>query len=301
MAKGVIGGLGLVRLAQDGLLDLDDPIGLHVPEWRDDPQRRALTLRQLASHSAGLRPTRANDSESWARTYMSDPARRVELSLVTPLTASPGTTVLYSNPAFTILGHALSRSAWQAGGDLREHLRRTVMRPLGIPDGAWDMSYGKATRWSGVPVYDLAGGGRFTPRALARLGALVTARGEQEGTAILAREWLAELARATGAALPDDWRERRQPTAGLGWWLNRNGAWAEAPLDAMVAAGAGHQLLLSVPSIGLTAVRLGGKLGSDEFGGDYWQAFEQAFLNPLLEVLRTEELVTGLVPAGKAG
>ena len=69
----------------------------------------------------------------------------------------------------------------------------------------------------------------------------------------------------------------------------------------MVAAGSGHQLLVAVPSIGLTVVRLGGKLGQDTFGGDFWQAFEQALLNPLLDVLRTEHLFTGLGETSKKG
>ena len=300
MAKGVLGGLGLARLAQDGLIELDDPIGQHVPEWRDDPERRNLTLRQLASHSAGLRSARTKDDQDWAREYMGNHDRRVELALQTPVSDAPGRAVDYSNPSFTILGYALSRAAWESGqGDLREHLRRELMRPLGIPDGAWSMGYGKAMPWDGVPVYDLAGGGQATGRALAVLGAMVTAGGRRDGANVLARHWIEEIATATTASLPSDWRERRQPAAGLGWWLNRNGVWPEAPPDTMVAAGSGHQLLVAVPSIGLTVVRLGGKLGEDTFGGDFWQAFEQALLNPLLDVLRTEHLFTGLGESAK--
>lgn len=130
----------------------------------------------------------------------------------------------------------------------------------------------------------------------------MTAGGKRgDGSPIMARHWLDELATPTMAALPPDWRELRQPTAGLGWWLNRNGAWPAAPPDTMVAAGSGHQLLLAIPSIGLTTVRLGDKMGADGFGGDYWQAFEAELLNPLLELLRTEHLAAELEPPPPAG
>jgi hypothetical protein len=58
MAKGAVGGVSLALLAQEGLIGLDDPIGTHVPEWRQDAARSRLTLRQLATHSAGLIPAR---------------------------------------------------------------------------------------------------------------------------------------------------------------------------------------------------------------------------------------------------
>jgi hypothetical protein len=99
----------------------------------------------------------------------------------------------------------LSRAAWESGqGDLREHLRRELMRPLGIPDGAWSMGYGKAMPWDGVPVYDLAGGGQATGRALAVLRAMVTAGGRRDGANVLARHWIEEIATATTASLPSD-------------------------------------------------------------------------------------------------
>jgi CubicO group peptidase (beta-lactamase class C family) len=286
MVKGAIGGVSLALLAQEGLIGLDDPIGTHVPEWRQDAARSRLTLRQLATHSAGLKGARRKDDDEWGREYMSGQRHRVALALQTPLVGEPGAIVAYSNPAFTLLGYAMSHALHASGqGDLSTFLRDRLMRPLGVPDGAWRIGYGTPIRHGGVLVHDIAGGGSFTARALARLGGLIAAGGTWDGRQIVDRRWLEEMSTPTTAALPVGCRERREPTAALGWWVNRNGAWPSAPADTMVAAGSGHQVLVVIPSLGLTVVRFGQPLGTARFRGDYWQAFEESLLNPLLEAL----------------
>ena len=285
-SKAVTGGLALALLGREGLVGLDDPIGRHVPEWRQDPVRAGLTVRQLATHSSGLRFASRDDALPWGREYMRSPRRRVALALDTPLVGAPGEAVSYSNPGFTILGYAISRAAHEAGrGDLRAFLRERLWRPLGVPDGAWEIGYGEPTWRDGVQAYEVGGGTRLTARALARLGGLLAAGGTLAGEVIVDRGWLDAVTAPTGAALPADWPESRQPAAALGWWVNSNGAWPEAPRDTLVAAGAGHEVLVVVPSLGVAAVRLGERLGADHFGGDYWRALETALLGPLLEGL----------------
>lgn len=46
----------VMRLVEDGLLDLDTPVASYLPELRlaDDEARRTITLRHLLSHSSGL-------------------------------------------------------------------------------------------------------------------------------------------------------------------------------------------------------------------------------------------------------
>jgi len=47
------------------------------------------------------------------------------------------------------------------------------------------------------------------------------------------------------------------PPTGIGAWLNSGGFWSSLPRDAVVGAGAGHQILLVVPSLDIVVVRLG--------------------------------------------
>lgn len=285
--KAVTGGVSLALLGQEGLIALDDPVARHVPEWRDDPARAGITLRQLATHSAGLRGARQDDELAWARTYMREPQRRLALALDAPLIGEPGREVVYSNPGFGLLAYAVASALHGAGrGDLKEFLRERLWEPLDVPGEAWRIGYGKPMRHGEIRAYELGGGTRLTARAMARLGGLLAAGGSLDGRQIIERRWLEAVTTPTDAALPADWRERRQPAAALGWWVNRNGVWPEAPPDTMVAAGYDHQLLIVIPSLDIAVARFGGRLGADGFNGDYWQAFDEILLTPLMAVLR---------------
>jgi hypothetical protein len=60
------------------------------------------------------------------------------------------------------------------------------------------------------------------------------------------------------------------------------------PADTLVGAGAGHKVLVVVPSLDLVAVRIGPALGRRQFGGDYWERLEDEVLAPLAgAVVRT--------------
>ena len=47
---------------------------------------------------------------------------------------------------------------------------------------------------------------------------------------------------------------------GMGWWSNNEGDCAKLPRDAFFGSGAGHQILLVVPSLKLVVVRNGNVL-----------------------------------------
>ena len=48
---------------------------------------------------------------------------------------------------------------------------------------------------------------------------------------------------------------------GIGWWSNAEGRYPRLPRDAFWGSGAGHQVVLVIPSLNLIAVRNGGSLG----------------------------------------
>ncbi|MCX6904672.1 MAG: serine hydrolase [Verrucomicrobia bacterium] len=49
LAKAVVGGLSLAVALNDGRLTLDDPAAKFIPQWRGDPRKSRITLRQLGS------------------------------------------------------------------------------------------------------------------------------------------------------------------------------------------------------------------------------------------------------------
>jgi CubicO group peptidase (beta-lactamase class C family) len=290
MAKAAVGSTALLLALGDGLLRLGDPVARFVPAWAGDPLRSRVTVGQLATHSSGLDGDRLDGASDWERTFRRDPASRARLALdVVPMRSEPGRALWYSNPGFAVLGYVLAVVLrGTPTPDVPALLRRRVMEPLGLPEAAWALSYGRAFEARGLRVHEVAGGARFTPRALARLGRLVLAGGLWGDRRLLDPATVAAALRPADVPLPPDWRERRQPVPALGWWSNARGAWGSAPADALVGAGAGHQLLVVIPSLDLVAVRFGTRLGGDQtLRGDYWVALEERLLAPLVAAARS--------------
>lgn len=303
IAKGVVGGLALALLAGDGRLDLDDPVAEHVPVWRDDVQRSQIRLSQLASHRSGLADAaRAPEgARTWqARFWQLDPeSSPMQLALTeTPLLYAPGQGFAYSNPGFAVLSVALARVLKQHGEpELPDFLRARVLRPLGIPDRAWSIGYERSFAVEGADAWATWGGARFSPDALARLGELLRRRGDWQGDQVIPAPTVDALVTAVGT--PDDpgW-----PAPALGWWTNANGRFPRLPRDAFLAFGAGHKVVLVVPSLDLVVVRLGEALERGE-EADFWGPLERILIDPLMDafppppVPRSEALSAWFDPA----
>ena len=99
----------------------------------------------------------------------------------------------------------------------------------------------------GLPLVGSWGGGGYTARAVARVGRLMLRDGNWDGTQLLSKEAVREV--TSDAGTPGD--------NGIGWWSNNDGRHAKMPRDAFWGAGAGHQILLVVPSLNLIMVRNG--------------------------------------------
>ncbi len=295
MAKAVVGSTALLLALGDGLLRLDDPAARFIPRWAADPLRSRITVGDLAAHGSGLddsetpRPGEVEGpAEAWEAEFRREPATRTRLAIeATPMLFEPGTRLAYSNPGYAALAYVLAAALrGQPEPDVATLLRRHVLEPLGLPPAAWSLSYGSTFALDGLRLHEVGGGATFSPRALARLARLVAGGGAWQGRRLLDPAVLARALRPAAVPLPSNWRELRQPRPALGWWSNADGAWRSAPRDTLVGAGAGHQLVVAVPSLDLVAVRFGRPLGRDRFGGDYWSAFEDRLLAPLVASVR---------------
>jgi len=117
-----------VLLEERGLLDLDDPLTEHLPEAAGLPGAGPVTLRHLATHTAGL--IREPDLEGAASGPIEGWEHKVLASI--PRTSSrtePGVRYAYSNIGFGILGLALSRAAARPFTEL---VTEEIFRPLGM-------------------------------------------------------------------------------------------------------------------------------------------------------------------------
>src|SRR5262245_19041408 len=59
MAKAIVGGLSIGVALTDRRLTLDDPVSSYVPQWKTDPRKSRITIRQLGSHTSGLEDAEA--------------------------------------------------------------------------------------------------------------------------------------------------------------------------------------------------------------------------------------------------
>lgn len=263
---------GLIAAAavQDGLLSLDEPVSLTLTEWRSDPARATITIRQLLTLTSGVRGT------------VGRPPAFAE-AITTPLTAAPGETFQYGAAPFQLFGAVMQRKLAAAGRDpdVLAYLKARILDPIGAH---W-------TDWRRAPSGDplLPQGSVFTAREWAKFGEFVRAGGVVDGKPLVDPATFVQLFMGTAV----------NPAYGVTWWLPAAssqpdvvtarldlGAHAEdLPKDLVIAAGAGNQRLYVAPSCGVTIVRQAAfdpataLSARRESGG--WSDY--AFLKPILD------------------
>jgi hypothetical protein len=70
------------------------------------------------------------------------------------------------------------------------------------------------------------------------------------------------------------------PASGLAWYTNFDGVWPEVPRDAFGGAGAGHQVMVVIPSLDLIVVRNGNAMSDHKLG--FWGPVYERILRPLM-------------------
>lgn len=288
LGKGATASPILLAALSDGRIDLDDPAAKYIPEWQADPQKSKITLRHLATHSSGVENVSfAAEQSGWKDTYLRNGALRFKLAIErAPILFEPGSQADYSGVGYYVLAYVLARAVQESGeySDVRSYLRDRIMRPIGIPTHDWIVGYREAVEVDGMTLYAIGSGGRYTPRALARIGELFARNGEWEGRQIIDSQWVAR-ALTYGGSPPIPAQQPADPPAGLGWWVNSGGFFPSLPADAAVAAGGDHSILLVVPSLRLVAVRTGASFGPP--GGEFWAPIDGHFFAPLMATVGT--------------
>lgn len=284
LAKALVGGLSLGVAVTDGRISLDDQAMKYTPEWKEDPKKSKITIRQLGSHTSGLSDSttpgvKHEDQPSWMGDFWkrlpppNDPFTLARDSA--PMLFDPGTQFQYSNPGIGMLTYCVTASLKDAPQkDIRTLLKDRVMRPIGVPDAEWSVGYGKTFIVNDLPLVGSWGGGSFTPRATARIGRLLLREGDWDGKHILSKEAVRQI--TSDAGLPGH--------CGMGWWTNADGRYAKLPQDTYYGAGAGDQLLIVIPSLKLIVVRNGETLAPEPKNPrDVFEAFHDQRVRILFE------------------
>jgi CubicO group peptidase (beta-lactamase class C family) len=242
-----------VAAQSDGLLSLDEPVADTITEWRGQPGRDRITVRQLLDFTAGIDPGFHLHSDG-----VPD---RDSYALSLPAVAAPGASFIYGPGQIQIFCEVLRRRLAARERETPWHyLARRVLRPIGIP-----ASVPHKVDAVGNPL--LAAGVQLTAREWARFGEFLLAGGKD----VLPPGCLGQCECGTA----------RNPAFGMGFWLNSQAPagrvvnvednlvpkwwqedWTdaclcrEAPRDLFVSLGSMGQRLYVVPSLGLVVVRL---------------------------------------------
>jgi CubicO group peptidase (beta-lactamase class C family) len=125
VTKPVATATAVLLLAQDGVIDLDEPVRRHLPEF-EGQFKDQVTWRHLLTHTSGL-PGGANIRGE-------EPRERLRRILRTRIPEPPGRYVVYTDLGYVALWAAAERAA---GEPLTRFLERRVWRPLGMTHTAF--------------------------------------------------------------------------------------------------------------------------------------------------------------------
>ena len=120
---------GILKLANDGKLSLDDDLGKYFSDFKNKDIAKKIKLYHLLTHTSGLPDSRnvkedpvywltARDKESWA------PLLQTE-----KLEFEPGTNYKYSNPAFNGLALVIEKVS---GKKWQDYIKSAIFQPAGM-------------------------------------------------------------------------------------------------------------------------------------------------------------------------
>lgn len=162
-----ISAVGLIKMYQDGIIDLNASIYKYVPDFPE--KKYDLTVKQLATHTAGIRTYKGNEFLNQKFMTIKEGLRFFAYDT---LMYQPGTGYLYNSNDWNLVAVAMENASDMS---FEKYMRKNVFEPLDLKDIIPDKNealphkavfYTGSTRKSGfrkaVPVnnyYKLASGG----------------------------------------------------------------------------------------------------------------------------------------------
>jgi len=185
----------VLRLRDEGRLDLNDPLDKHVP----GTSFGSSTIGQLLSHTGGL--TSESPGSWWERSEGGDWASLAASLARDALKNRPGSRFHYSNVGFGVLGEVIAR---HRGTDWLTAATREVLEPLGMTRTTPHPRGRHARGWAVHPFADL-----LLPEPSPDAGAMAPA-GQLWSTVRDLGRWTAFVGGDTGEVLnPDTVAEMR--------------------------------------------------------------------------------------------
>ena len=246
---------------KEGILKLDERVSETLPEWRDDPRKERITIRELLDFTSGL-------ETGFEEIYGRSSADKLTLSLGLDAKRDPGESFIYGPSHLQVFCEVLRRKLKRKGLTYETYLKRKLIQPLDIHISQWRAdNYGNVIPSAGMYM---------SGRDWMNFGEMVSRGGEWNGRQIVAPDELSKCFKPTSI----------NPAFGLCFWVNsycnRPDAreldveetleieplpedWSraclskQAPPDLICSLGSNFQRLYIVPSMDLVIVHQGRK------------------------------------------
>ena len=236
-------GMMLAAAIEDKIVSsFDEKVSDTITEWKNDPRKSKITVRQLLSLTSGIDAGQIG----LVPTYLEAVDSRVKYDT--------GTRFEYGPAPFQIFGELMTRKLRAKNEGVMDYLKRRVLNPIGLNVAFW------RTR-DGQPL--LPQGASLTAREWAKFGVFLKNGGKWNGKQIVRKKLLDELLIGS----------KPNPAYGITFWLNKAGSdpagramgggeggsngIADSVKDVYMAAGAGKQRLYVIPSMDMVIVRQG--------------------------------------------
>ena len=223
----IIAAAAVLRLVDEGRLDLSDDLAMLLPTFPNPEQGRRITLRQLLNHTSGLTDYFYGYTRWEEERTPLEPAFVLDFVRGRPLDFEPGTDWRYTNTAFYLAGLIVERVTGRPWG---ETVIEEIARPLGLER---------------VVLCDEAGGARSVGYDVGEDGGFVRSVEDTEtgvrGDAGLCATAL-DLARLPGALATSGLLSEAALDAMLGPTALTDGLTVDAGLGVMRGSLDGHPL-----------------------------------------------------------
>ncbi len=222
-AKSFWGVLAMMGVA-DGLLQLDEAAAQTLKEWKPDPRKSRITIRQLLNLSAGIDPATSSLRSPRVK-------NKYTFAVNVEAVAEPGEKFKYGPSYYFAFGELLRRKLEPRSETVEEYLHRKILDPIGLEVRNWSKD--------GAGNIQLPFGATLTAREWIKFGELIRLHGRWQGKQLIDRKLLEECFQPSPA----------NPSYGLTFWLR--------PSGVVQASGAGRQRLYVIRSRDLVVVRQG--------------------------------------------
>jgi CubicO group peptidase (beta-lactamase class C family) len=128
--------MAILKLRDEGKLNLDDPAYLYIPELKEAKYPTAdaphITIRHLLTHGAGF-----PEDNPWGDRQLADTDKDFIEFLKKQITFSnpPGIAYEYSNLGFAMLGKIVTKVS---GMRYQDYIKQNIWQPLGMKTSEWE-------------------------------------------------------------------------------------------------------------------------------------------------------------------